>query len=87
MISTESGKTLWQYHDEMKVDTTGDGSGGLIGQLVMTAVQTAMTDYVPIAKRVNYTALHSMPHGKYHVMCGKDMNDPVVNENKMTSSN
>ncbi|PNU18648.1 hypothetical protein C2E25_16590 [Geothermobacter hydrogeniphilus] len=85
--STETGETLWQYKDSLKVDTTGQnragGIAGLVLQLAETAINTAMTDYVPIAGRVNNMALVSMPYGKYSALNGKDMNQRVVFEEKV----
>jgi hypothetical protein len=68
--STRTSKNLWQYDGFVVVDTSGGStSGGLIGLLVkvaVTAIATATTDYVPIAKKVNYLVIGSMPYGKYH---------------------
>lgn len=86
--STTTGKTLWRYDGELTVDTTGEdrnvpGMAGLILKLVETAVKTALTDYVPIAKRVNYIVLQSMPFGKYHKQHGQDQGFQVVMEDKV----
>jgi len=76
--STETGDTIWQYKDTLRVDTTGEnrvgGIAGLVLQAVETAVKTATTDYVPIASRLNNTALHNIPAGKYHPAFDKDQN-------------
>lgn len=86
MKSTTTGEVLWQYRDSLKVDTTGEnrvgGIAGLVLQMAETAIKTAMTDYVPIAQRVNYMALVSMPDGKYLPTYGKDMQQRVVFESK-----
>ncbi len=86
--STATGKTLWKYDGELTVDTTGQdrnvpGMAGLILRLVETAVKTALTDYVPIASRVNYIVLNSMPFGKYHKQHGQDQGLQVVMEDKV----
>jgi len=84
--STKTGSPLWSYSDELTVDTTSNSSGGgLIGlavNMVATAVSTAMTDYVPIAKKVNYMALSSMPMGKYNKDFMKDKEWKAVNVDK-----
>jgi len=68
--STTTSKNLWQYDGIVVVDTTSRSSGGglfgLVVNVVATAIATAKTDYVPIARRVNYLVIRSMPYGKYH---------------------
>lgn len=85
--STETGETIWRYRDSIKVDTAGDNHGGgiagLVLQVVETAVKTAMTDYVPIAQRVNNMALNTIPVGAYHPAYGKDMQARVVPEKQV----
>jgi hypothetical protein len=80
--STTSGESLWEYEGTVVQDTTASGSGGgLVGLLVnvvATAIQTAATDYVPIAKRTNYMILQTIPLGKYHPKYDKDKGDAAV---------
>jgi hypothetical protein len=80
--STTSGDTLWEYDGVVVYDTSarssGGGLGGLIAQIIITAIQTATTDYVPVARQVNYRILQTMPAGKYNPRCGMDRDDPVV---------
>jgi hypothetical protein len=77
--STTSAETLWEYEGTIVHDTTAHpGGGGLIGlavAIIATAVQTAATDYVPIAKRANYMVLQTIPYGKYHPRFDKDRDD------------
>lgn len=74
--STTSEQTLWQYTGTVVVDLSGGNSGGgwpgLIAKAIVTAVKTAMADYVPYARKANYKALSSMPYGKYHAQHNKD---------------
>lgn len=70
--STKTGETLWAYKNKLILDTTGSDSGGLLAQLIATAVATAVQDYVPVARNVNITALAAIPFGKYHKMHNKD---------------
>jgi hypothetical protein len=89
--STETGEDLWKYDGTIEVDTSGDsgGSAGLAGLLVnvlTTAIKTATTDYVPIAKRANTIALLSIPYGKYHPNYDKDKDSQVVIEEKIKST-
>ncbi len=81
--STTTGKDLWKYDGTIVVDTTGGsgGSGGLaelIVKVVATAIQTAATDYVPIAKRANIITISSMPYGKYHPNFDKDRDAQII---------
>ena len=69
--STQSNKTLWSYTGNIIVDTTsGDsnigGMAGLLLEVAVTALQTAAQDYVPIAKKINYQGVSTLPFGYYH---------------------
>jgi hypothetical protein len=85
MKSTTTGNTLWKSDGSLTVDTTGEdrnvpGMAGLILRLVETDIKTAAMDYVPVARRVNYTVLQSMPYGKYHLSRRKDMDIQVIEQ-------
>jgi hypothetical protein len=84
MKSTVTGQDLWQYNGTMVVDTsggnTGGGLGGLLAKAIVTAIKTAATDYVPVAKQANSIALASIPYGKYHALFYKDMDMKVVQQ-------
>jgi len=87
LYSTKTGEKLWFYEDSLIVDTSSNdnSSGGVAGLLVnviATAVSTATTDYVPIAKRVNYMALSSAPLGQYHKLHNTDQTQTSVNRFK-----
>lgn len=86
--STTTFKNLWQYDGIIVVDTSGgSGGGGLIGlavKAVVTAIATATTDYVPIARRVNYMVIGSMPYGKYHPGFDTDRNVEILPRNVRT---
>jgi len=74
--STTSNQTLWKYTGTVVVDLsggdTGGGLAGLIAKAIVTAIQSAVADYVPHARQANYRALSSMPYGKYHPQHNKD---------------
>jgi hypothetical protein len=75
--STATGDVLWFYDDAVTVSTTGDsgGAGGWVGLLVKaatTAINTAVTDYVPLARQANEKILVAIPYGKYHKDYDKD---------------
>ncbi len=86
LISSKTGDVLWKYKDNLTINTGGENrAGGLVGlliQAVETAVKTATTDYVPIAKQVNFMALRSAPFGKYHKLHDKDREMESVNVTK-----
>jgi len=83
--STKSSATLWRYNGTVVVDLSGsnNSSGGLAGLLVKaiaTAIQSAMADYVPHARRANYQALSSLPYGKYHNFYKKDQAQQFIDQ-------
>ena len=77
--STATGETLWSYNVKRAIDTSGDSNSGLIGAIIATAIKTSMQDYMPVAHRVNHTALQTLPFGKYHPNHGKDGHYKTVN--------
>jgi len=82
--STITGETLWEYYDTVVQDTSGDsgnsnaGLAGLLVKVVATAITTATTDYVPIARQLNQRALVSIPYGKYHPSFGQDKDIEIL---------
>ncbi len=85
--STTTGDDLWQYEGTIVEDTTvtssGGGLAGLAVAMVATAIKTAATDYVPIAKRANYMILNSIPYGKHSPNYDKDREEKAVIEKVM----
>jgi len=77
--STKTGNQLWTYENELVLDTSGGNnqSSSLLAMFINAAVTTAVQDYVPIARQVNFTALNTIPFGKYHKSHGKDMSFKV----------
>ena len=87
--SSYTGEVLWSYNESIRVNTTADdnnigGSVGLLVQLVATAIKTAVTDYVPIAKNVNKIAISTLPFGSYHPRHNMDQEDSGVNKTKIS---
>lgn len=82
--STKSSRTLWRYNGTVVVDlsggNTGGGLAGLIAKAIVTAIQSAMADYVPHARRANYIALSSLPYGKYHSLYKQDQAQKFVDQ-------
>ncbi len=85
--STTSGDDLWQYEgtiiENTSVSPAGGGLVGLAVAMAATAVKTATTDYVPIAKRANYMILNTVPCGRYHPNHDKDREEKPVMEKVM----
>jgi hypothetical protein len=81
LVSTTDNEVLWSYEQEIVVDTSGDSTGFIVADILKTAITTAMTDYIPIARRVNATAVATMPFGKYHPANGEDAAMKVVLKN------
>jgi hypothetical protein len=82
--STKSDQTLWKYTGTVYVDLSGGNSGGgiagLIAKVIITAVNSALADYVPYARQANMIALSSIPTGPYHPMHGKDGTLQIIDQ-------
>ncbi len=76
--STTTDEVLWSYKVRQVVDTAGQSSGFLLLDVISTAITTAMTDYLPIAYRVNTQAVATMPFGVYHPQVGTDGEAGVI---------
>lgn len=81
--STTTGNDLWKYDGTITIDTSGDSGGnnglaGLLAKVIITAIKTATTDYVPIAKQANIITLSSIPYGKYHPNFDKDREFQII---------
>ncbi|MFT6778548.1 MAG: hypothetical protein ACJAV1_002488 [Paraglaciecola sp.] len=85
IVSTTTNETLWNYRNIVVINTSGN-SGNLLADIISTAISTAITDYVPIARQVNFSVVNTLPVGKYHSRHGQDGNDKVVNESLATKS-
>lgn len=77
LVSTKSSQVIWSYEDTLVMDTSGGqtGGGGLAGlavQVAVTALKTATTRYIDVARRVNKRVLKNIPHGPYHVKYMKE---------------
>jgi len=79
--STTTGAELWKYDGVLTVNTGGGGGGGglagLIVQVVVTAVNTAMADYLPVARQANAIVISTIPTGNYHPRYGQDQGDRI----------
>ena len=84
--STATADVLWFYDDTVTVDTSVDkgGSSSFLTKAVLTAIKTAFTDYIPIARKANENILMAIPYGKYHK---KYDTDSKMKINKKTNPN
>ncbi|MFA0118287.1 GNA1162 family protein [Vibrio breoganii] len=71
LYSTQTSKKLWGYNSSVVHDLTGN-TGNPLTDLIATALETAVTDYVPIAEEVNSNILSTMPKGTYNTSHEKD---------------
>jgi hypothetical protein len=82
--STKTDRTLWKRKGRVVVDLSGGSSGGgvagLIAKAIVTAINSAASDYVPHARRANFIALRPMPYGKYHSLFMKDQEQQFPEE-------
>lgn len=82
--STHSEQTLWKYSGVVVVDlsggNTGGGLAGLVAKAIITAVNSAVVDYVPYAKRANIMSLGAIPVGPYHNLHTKDKDVQIVDQ-------
>jgi hypothetical protein len=67
--STITDETIFQRKGTITYDTSvSSGGGGLFGALVdiaASAINTALSDYIPVARACNTAVLTDMPAGKY----------------------
>jgi hypothetical protein len=77
MKSTTTDEVLWSYSTVAVVDSSGS-SGFIIADLIATAINTAVTKNVNVAKLANTQALVALPFGPYHKRVGTDGAAKVV---------
>jgi hypothetical protein len=82
--STATSEVLWNGQCRIEIDTSSD-SDNLLGQIIETAIQTATTDYVPIAQMVIRKSYEIIPVGKYHPRYNLDQEDDVDKHLKKTT--
>lgn len=86
LISTSTNQALWQFHHVIEVDTSSE-SKDLLVQLISTALSTATTDYLPLARDVNDAVISTLPKGPYHPRYQQDGQDAVTTRNKSREQN
>jgi hypothetical protein len=78
LVSGKTGQMLWSHAKEVVIDTSGDTNNGLLAALIETAITTAVTDFVPIARQANSLALIAFPFGNYSPLFNKDNDVKVI---------
>lgn len=81
ITSTSSGNVLWNQRREYVVPTTSN-SGNIIADLIVTAINSATVDYIPIAQNLNSMVFNTIPYGAYHNRHLKDQEDLVKEAQK-----
>ena len=86
--STTTGDVLWFYDDLVSVNTSGDSGGasgwaGLLVQAISTAINTATTQYVTVARKANAQILLAIPYGKYHPKYNTDAKTMIEKKEKV----
>lgn len=74
--STKTNELIWSYREALTIDTGSSDANPLVA-MVVTAINTAAQDYIPVAKQVNRMALASAPFGQYSEKHDKDQQQPV----------
>jgi hypothetical protein len=77
MYSTTTNEVLWSYAIVAKVDTSSS-SENFIVDAITTAISSALTKYVTVAKQANSMAFLALPVGPYHESHGTDGAEQVV---------
>lgn len=79
--SIKTGETLYHRKGTIVYDTSikvnAGGIFGLLASVAASAVSTAVTDYVPVARACNSYTLEDLPAGKYNPKFDKDGEEPA----------
>ena len=65
LVSAHTGSVLWRHRDR-RVANTGSNNSNFLGLLLETALNTAVQDYMPLAREINRNAFRWLPYGPYH---------------------
>jgi hypothetical protein len=77
--STKTNETLYSRYGSIiydaSVSTNAGGLAGLVADIALSAINTAATKYVDLAKSCNNYTFSDLPWGKYSVLYLKDKQD------------
>ncbi len=81
MRSTKTDAVLFERSCDLYLDTSVESKNssgwGVLLDLALTAVNTALTDQIEAARRANYFIFSDIPHGKYSPMHLQDQEMPA----------
>lgn len=87
--SSKNANILYHRRGDVTVDTSigvqGAGLAGALISLAATAINTAQTKYVDVARVTNLYTLGSLPKGKYHHNYLKDGNEKITIKEEKTA--
>jgi len=75
--STSTNQILWKYGGIIEQNLTSS-DGGLVANLISTAISSALADYTEYAQRLNYRIVSTSPVGPYHPVYMKDQEQIVI---------
>ncbi|MBE8167442.1 MAG: DUF799 family lipoprotein [Shewanella sp.] len=84
LYSTATQEKIWNYDSTIVYNTSGNSNNPLVN-LISTAIQTATTDYVPVARIVNGRIISTLPTGQYHPRHDKDQLDKGILVHKVST--
>lgn len=83
--STQTNKILWKYNGYVYVNL-GGGSGSLLVDIIASAVNSAMAEYVDAARRANYFTLSTLPEGPYSQVHMKDQEAVILDQGALEAT-
>lgn len=75
--STKTNEILYSRRGEVDFNTSVSSGGGLLLNMALTAVNTAVTKYVDVARVTNLYTFKDLPTGKYSPEFGVDGQKPA----------
>ncbi|MFI3272179.1 MAG: DUF799 family lipoprotein [Pseudomonadota bacterium] len=75
--STKTENILWKHSRELIINLT-PSSGNLLVDIIATAINAAIVDYIDYARQANYLLMNDMPYGPYHKEHLQDGKKPVI---------
>lgn len=76
LVSTTTSQTIWSQAQTLNVETSGN-SNDLLVSIIATALNTAFTQYIDLARDINVGAIRQLPVGPYHPQHRQDGAEPV----------
>ncbi|MEZ6852748.1 hypothetical protein [Halodesulfovibrio aestuarii] len=83
--STRTNNILWRYKGAVVVDL-GGRSGNVFVDIIVSAVNPAMAEYVDAAKRVNNFTFSTLPEGPYSQAYMNDQEAVIFDQGALDST-